>query len=84
MGKEDNVGVVDLDELKEIGEDYLLRPLEPLLALVEDLDTGDVLGKVWISGYLYPQDAKGTWKSGENLDSFLSPQGKRSFKARYR
>jgi hypothetical protein len=27
---------------------------------------------------------KGTWKSGENLDSSLSPQGKRSFSARYR
>jgi hypothetical protein len=28
---------VDLDELKEIGEDCLLRPLELLLSLVEDL-----------------------------------------------
>jgi len=37
MRKEDDVGVVDLDELKEIGEDCLLRPLELLLSLVEDL-----------------------------------------------
>ena len=57
IGKEDNVGVVDLDELQEIGEDNLLRPLEPLLALIEDLDTGDLPGKVRISGYLHSQDA---------------------------
>jgi hypothetical protein len=33
---------VDFDELQEIGEDCLLRPLEPLLATVEDLDAGDL------------------------------------------
>ena len=55
--EEDDVGVVDLDELQEIGEDYLLRPFEPLLALVEDLDTGDIPRKVWISGYLHSHDA---------------------------
>ena len=44
IGKEDNVGVVDFDDLQEIGEDNLLRPLEPLLAPVEDLDTGDLPG----------------------------------------
>jgi hypothetical protein len=38
-------------------QDNLLRSLKPLLALVEDLDTGDLPGKVWISGYLHPQDA---------------------------
>jgi hypothetical protein len=48
---------VDLDELHQIGEDCLLRPLELLLALVEDLDTGDILRKVWISGYLHSHDA---------------------------
>lgn len=40
IGKEDPVGVVDLDELQEIGDDNLLRPLKPLLATVEDLDAG--------------------------------------------
>ncbi len=28
IGKEDNVRVVDFDELQEIGEDNLLRPLQ--------------------------------------------------------
>jgi len=62
-GKEDNVGIVDLDELQEIGEDNLLRPLKPLLALIEDLDAGNLPGKVWISGHLHSQDAQGL-KSG--------------------
>ena len=57
IGKEDYIGVVDLDELQEVCEDDLLRPLEPLLALIEDLDTGDIPGKVWISGYLHSHDA---------------------------
>jgi hypothetical protein len=48
---------VDFDELQEIGEDYLLRPLKPLLAPVEDLYAGDLPGKVWISKHLHPQDA---------------------------
>jgi hypothetical protein len=55
--KKDNVGVVDLDKLHEVSEDYLLRPLKPLLPLIEDLDTGDVPGKIRISGYLHSQDA---------------------------
>ena len=62
--KEDNVGVVDPDELKEIGEDYFLRPLEPLLAFVEDLDTGDITRKVWISKHFHPQDAYGILEIG--------------------
>jgi hypothetical protein len=36
--KEDNVGVVDLDELQEIGEDNLFWALKPLFAIVENLD----------------------------------------------
>ena len=48
---------MDLDEIHEIGEDDLLWPLEPLLALVEDLDIGDIPRKVWISGYLHSHDA---------------------------
>jgi hypothetical protein len=78
--KEDDVGVVDLDELKEIGEDYLLRPLEPLLALVEDLDTGDIPRKFGSLATSIPMMLRGTWKSGENLDSSRS---RRSFSARY-
>ena len=50
---------MDLYELQEISEDNLLRPLKPLLALIEHLDTGDIPEKVWISGYLYSQDAQG-------------------------
>jgi hypothetical protein len=53
IGRLDNVRVVDLDELQEVGEDYLLRPLESLLSFVEDLDAVDFPGKVWISSYLY-------------------------------
>ena len=68
----------------EVCEDNILRPLEPLLALVEDLDTGDILGKVWISGYLHPQEAQRDFEVGRELDSSLSPQGKRYFSARYR
>ena len=49
----DNIGIMDFDELQEVGKDNLLRTLKPLLALVEDLDTGDIPGKVWISGYLH-------------------------------
>jgi hypothetical protein len=38
-------------------QDYLLRPLEPLLASIEDLGAGDIPRKVWISGYLHSHDA---------------------------
>ena len=48
----------------EVCEDNILRPLEPLLALVEDLDTGDILGKVWISCYLHPQEAQRDFEVG--------------------
>jgi hypothetical protein len=75
---------MDLDELKEIGEDYLHRPLEPVLAFIEDLDAGDLPGKVWISATSIPRMLNGISKSGENLDSSLSLRRKRSFSARYR
>jgi hypothetical protein len=55
--KEDNVGVVGLDELQKVCEDNLLPPLEPLLAFIQDLDTGDLSGKIWISDYLHNHDA---------------------------
>ncbi len=48
---------MNLDELQEIGEDYILRPLKPLRTTVEDLDAGDIPRKGWISGHLHPQNA---------------------------
>jgi hypothetical protein len=76
IGKVDNIWVMDLDELQEIGEDNLLWLLKPLLALIEDLDTGDLPGKFGSPATSIPMMLKGTSKSGENLDSSLSPHGK--------
>jgi hypothetical protein len=44
------------------------------------------LNKLLMKGpsVLFPQDVNFFFRSGENLDSSLSPQGKRSFSARYR
>jgi hypothetical protein len=54
IGEEDHVGVVDLDELQEIGEDDSLRSFKPLLATVEDLDPGDLPGEIQVSEHLHP------------------------------
>ena len=68
IGEEDNIGVMDFDELQEIGEDYFLRSLEPLLALIEDLDAGDPWEDLGSPNASIPRMLKGNWKSGENLD----------------
>jgi hypothetical protein len=49
--------VVDLDELQEIGEDKLLRPIEPSLMAVKDLYARDLQEEAWISSHLYLQAA---------------------------
>jgi hypothetical protein len=54
----------DLDVLQEIDEDDFLLPLELMLATIEDLYTGDILGKSWISRHLYPHDAQGNLEVG--------------------
>jgi hypothetical protein len=41
------------------------------------------LGKFGSPATSIPKTLRGTWKSGENLDSSLSPQGKRSFSASF-
>jgi hypothetical protein len=84
IGEQDHIRIVDFDELQKIGQDYPLQPLELSLVAVRDLDTGDLPGNVGSPITSIPMTLKGTSKSGENLDSYLSPQGKRSFSARYR
>ena len=55
MGAENQVGVVGLDEIQEIGEDGSLRALEPSCAAIQDLDAGDLGGHGRIADYLQLQ-----------------------------
>ena len=52
MGTKDQVGVVGLDQLHEVGEDLPLGSFQPPLAAIEDFDAGDPPGHGWISGHL--------------------------------
>jgi hypothetical protein len=83
--KEDNVGVVDLDELKEIGEDNLLRPLEPcsrsFRAWMHEISLGKFGSPATTS---IPTMLKGTWKSERTWTRLFLRKGNRSFSARYR
>ena len=83
--KEDNVGVVNLDELKEIGEDNLLRPLEPcsrsLRAWMHEISLGKFGSPATTS---IPMMLKGTWKSERTWTRPYLHKGNRSFSARYR
>ena len=62
--EQDHVGVMDLNERHEIVQDNLLRPFKRSLMAIEDLDTGDLSGKVGISLHLDLHRAKWNFKVG--------------------
>ena len=64
MGTENQVRVMGLDELQEIGDDLSLRSFQPPLAAIQDLDAGDLPGHGRISGHLQLQAGQGDLEVG--------------------
>jgi len=52
MWTEDQIGVMGLDQLHEIGDDLSLWPFQQTLASIKYLDAGDLPGHGWIYGHL--------------------------------
>jgi hypothetical protein len=58
VGAEDQVGVVGLDQLHEVGEDLPLGSFQPPLAAIEDLYAGDIPGHGRVAGCLQLQSGQ--------------------------
>jgi len=64
MGAEDQVRVVGLDQVQEVGEDSLFGSLQDSSAAAQDLDVRDLPWHGWIAGHLQLQACQRDLKVG--------------------